>query len=226
MSLELPNFQQLVGNQSERLNGIKSWENLKIIGKNNLERIVQLSQENIYKMMSEGESPEEMKEIRVGIDYIKNELIPKSLQKPNLPRLRNESFHKDDKVVTYLGDTLEIISETDWINGIVIAVNKAFNKDWADGKPNSGYFWKVTVQTPNNVFPNKNTFVFSTSEPRVLFDWEYDYLKNSGDFDFLQIFSDNAFREWKPLWCIENDFENDASKMNMKDWILNGKVVD
>ncbi len=221
MSDKLPNFHQLVGNQIERLNGIKSWDKLALIGKNNLERIIQLAQESIYRMMADHESANEMREIRSGIEHIENHLIPKSPNKPTLPRLRNESFHKDDPVFAYLGDTDGIVVEKGWLYGKVIDVRKAFNKDWADGKPNSGYFWKVTVETKANIFPNENKFVFSTSEPRVIFDWEYDYLKNSNDAEFLQIFSDNAFREWKPLWCIEKALNCNAALMNMEDWIKN-----
>ncbi len=225
MNKNLPNLQQLIGNQSDRLSGIKSWNNLEIIGKNNLERIVQLAQENIYRMLADHEDSQDMKKIRTAIDFIENELLPKSINKPTLPKLRNEMFRKDDPVCAYLGDTGAAIAEKGWVRGQVVEVSKAFNKDWKDGKPNSGYFWKVTVKAQENIFPNDKKIAFSTTEPRVLLDWEYDYLKISEDADFLQIFSDNAFREWKPLWCIERNLECDASEMNMKNWLSREKII-
>src|SRR5215203_6221892 len=98
MSETLINLSQLVGNQNERLSGIKSWSNLEIIGKNNLERILQLAQENIYRMMSEHEDHQEMRKIKTSIDFINSELIPKSGDKPTLPKLRNEIFHQTDSI--------------------------------------------------------------------------------------------------------------------------------
>ncbi len=220
----LPDFQLFLGNESERLQGIDSWENLARIGSNNLERILQLAQENIYRMMSSNEDVNEMKLIRKGIDFINDQLLPDSVNKPTLPRLRNEMFRKNDNVYIYLGDTPNTIINNDWLIGKVLNVSKAFKKDWKDGKPNSGYFWKVLLETAQYIFPNENKISFSTSEPRVIFDWEFEYLKNPENGEFLEIFSKNAFREWKPLWCIEKDWEVDFSKMNFKNWIYNGSV--
>lgn len=225
MNQNLPNLQQLLGHQSDKLSGIKSWSNVEILGKNNLQRITQLAQENIYRMLSDHEDAKEMKLIHTGIDFIQNELLPKSVIKPTLPKLRNEMFRKDNFVYAYLGDTNGVIIEKGWIRGQVVDVSKAFNKDWKDGKANSGYFWKVTVEAKENIFTNSNKIVFSTTEPRVILDWEYDYLKIGNDLDFLQIFSNNAFREWKPLWCIEKNLECHASEMNMTNWIQIGKVI-
>lgn len=225
MNENLPNLQQLTGNQSDRLSGLLSWESLALTGKINLERIVQLAQENIYRMLSDHEDAKEMKLVHTGIDFIQTELLPNSVIKPTLPKLRNEMFRKDDMVYAYLGDTSGTIIEKGWLRGKVIEISKAFNKDWKDGKPNSGYFWKVMVEFGKNVFPNDDKIAFSTTEPRVILDWEYDYLKDSNDSDFLQIFSDNAFREWKPLWCIEKNLECNSAETNMKDWIVNGKIV-
>ena len=179
------NLSQLTGNQSDKLSGIQSWDDLKIVGKSNLKRIVQLSQENIYRMMSEIADAQEMKQIRTGIDLITKELIPKSINKPTLPKLRNEVFRQSDLVCAYLGDTTKILVEKGWLRGKVVSVSKAFNKDWKDGKPNSGYFWKVAVEFDRDVLLNENKIVFSTTEPRVIFDWEYNYFKNSGDGEFF-----------------------------------------
>ncbi len=226
MNKSLPNLQQFLGNQSDKLSGIKSWSKVEILGKHNLQRIVQLAQENIYRMLSDHEDAKEMRMIHTGIEFIQNELLSKSVVKPTLPKLRNEMFRKDDFIYAYLGDTKGTTIEKGWIRGQVVDVSKAFNKDWKDGKANSGYFWKVTVVSKENIFfTNNNKIAFSTTEPRAIFDWEYDYLKSSGDADFLQIFSDNAFREWKPLWCIEKDLECNALEMNMKDWIISGKII-
>ena len=219
MNTNLPDLQAFIGSESDRLSGINSWKNLENVGKNNLERIIQLAQENIYRMLSDHDDAKEMTAIRRGIDFIQNVLIPKSIVKPTLPKLRNEMFRKDDSVCAYLGDTIGTIIKTGWMQGKVADINKAFNKDWKDGKANSGYFWKVTVEFEENIFQNGNKISFSTTEPRVILDWEYDYLKNNDDPNFLQCFSDNAFREWKPLWCIEKELQCEADKMNMKGWI-------
>lgn len=224
MSAHLPNLEQLLGNESERLSGIKSWNNLETMGKNNLQRIIHLAQENVYRMLSDHDDAKEMKLIHRGIDFIQNELLPKSVNKPTLPKLRNEMFRHGNQVCVYLGDTDGTIAESGWIRGTVVGIDKAFNKDWKDGKANSGYFWKVTVKFEKNVFTNDKKIAFSTTEPRVILESDYDYLKNGADPEFLQIFSDNAYRHWKPLWCLEKNLECDAPAMNMKDWIVNGKV--
>jgi hypothetical protein len=176
-------------------------------------------------MLSDHEDAKEMRLIHLGIDFIQNERLPKSINKPTLPKLRNEMFCKDDFVYAYLGDTNGAIIEKGWIRGQVVEVSKSFNKEWKDGKANSGYFWKVSVEFEINIFPNNNKIALSTTEPRVILDWEYDFLRNGDDKDFLQIFSDNAFRTWKPLWCIEKNLECKTSAMNMKDWIENEKIV-
>ena len=225
MKNNLPDFQQLTGNQSARLRGIKSWDDFAIIGKNNLERIVGLAQENVYRLMSAAENNSEIKPVKKGIDYIKNDLLPASENKPTLPRLRNELFSLDNSVYVYLGDTENTSVEKGWVKGKVSEIAKGFNKNWKDGTPNSGYFWKVTVRFDQNIFPDENKISFSTSEPRAILEWEYDFLRDENNRDFLRIFSDNAYRDWKPLWCIERNSDCKSAGMNFKNWIDKGRII-
>jgi hypothetical protein len=215
-------LETMLGEQSGRIKGIKCWEDIENIGSNSIERLIQLSQETILKQMTQGADKDELKSIRKAIDYLE-QLKSKQCVKPLLPRLRNENLNNGDKVYIYLGDTKTSIAQQNWVKGLIIDKQKSFNNQWVDGTPNSGYFWLLTVKTEQDVFPRENTLKFSTSEPRVLHEWELIYLKNNFEIDkkFLDIFSTNANRDWLPIWCIEKSLTIDFP-MDMKSWILAG----
>lgn len=219
----LPSLELMTGGQYFRLKGISCWENVSILGKANLERLLQITQENIYRLMADISNQDDLKAISKGVSFIDEKLIPIAIKKPLLPRLRSESFVKGDKVLIYLGDTASTIinSGDSWVKANIEKVEKSYKADWFDCSANSGYYWRLTAKTSKPVFENGDldTINFSTSEPRVLLGWEYDYLKQTKDMEFLGIFSENASRTWLPLWCLERNLFCDVEKMNMKFWL-------
>jgi hypothetical protein len=219
----LPSLELMTGRQYFRLQGVSSWEDVSILGKANLDRLLQVTQENIYRLMTDISNQDDLKAIRKGVNFINEKLIPIAIKKPLLPRLRSESFVKGDKVLIYLGDTISTIinSEDSWVKANIEEVEKSYKSDWFDGSANSGYYWRLTAKTSKSVFENGNldSIPFSTSEPRVLLDWEYNYLTTIKDVEFLEIFSKNAWRTWLPLWCLEKNLSCDVEKMNMKVWL-------
>src|SRR5436853_279276 len=111
----LPSLELMLEKYRHRLKGINTWEQIKYLGRANLERIVQLAQENILGLMADITSRDDLRLIRNGITYITDDLIPTSLKKPLLPRLRNESFRKGDRVLIYLGDTKGSLAACNWV---------------------------------------------------------------------------------------------------------------
>lgn len=217
-----PSLELMFNGQRHRIKGIMSWADIEILGSNNIGRLIQISQELILKFMAEKMDKDELKLIRKGIDFLEC-LKEKSVSKPLLPRLRNESINSGDKVYIYLADTKGTIAKYNWVKGLVIDKEKSFKSQWVDGSANSGYFWLLTVKTEEEIFSGVNTIKFSTSEPRVLQDWELFYLKDNfgTEQQFIDIFSINANRDWFPVWCLENNISIN-SPMDMKSWLFNG----
>jgi hypothetical protein len=220
-----PSLESMFNGQNHRIKGIRGWKDVEILGCNNIGRLIQISQELILKFMTEQMDKDELKLIRKAIDYLEC-LKEQSVSKPLLPRLRNESINSGDNIYVYLADTKGIIAKEDWVKGLVIDKEKSFKSQWVDGSANSGYFWLLTVKTQKEIFSGVNTIKFSTSEPRVLHEWELFYLKNNlgTDPQFIDIFSVNANRDWFPIWCLENDIPV-TSPMDMKSWLFNGSFL-
>lgn len=220
----LPSLELMTGAQYFRLQGVSSWDDVASLGKTSLERLIQITQENVYKLMIDASNQDELKMIRQGVNFINDELIPNAVKKPLLPRLRSECFSNGDKIFIYLGDTSSTIinSKNNWVRANVEKVEKSYRSQWFDGSANSGYYWRLTARTFEPVFDKAvlDSVVFSTSEPRVLFDWEYSYFQQINDKNFLEIFSKNAWRDWLPLWCLEREIPCQAKEMDMKMWLL------
>ena len=217
-----PSLELMFNGQKHRIKGIRDWEDIEILGSNNIGRLIQISQELILKFMTEQIDKDELRLIKKGIDYLEG-LKEQFPSKPFLPRLRNENINSGDNVYIYLADTKGNMAKHNWVKGLVIDKEKSFKSEWVDGSANSGYFWLLTVKTEEEIFSGVNTIKFSTSEPRVLHDWELFYLKDnfSTAQKFIDIFSLNANRDWLPIWCLENDISI-TSPMDMKSWLFNG----
>src|SRR5262245_15170380 len=104
----------MLGTQSQRLRGITSWKQVPLLGKRNQERLVQLTQENIHRLLADGESRDELQRLREGIAYL-TECQETAPIKPLLPRLRSESIMQGDDVYVYMGDTEGSIAPTNWV---------------------------------------------------------------------------------------------------------------
>lgn len=219
---ELPSFDLIFGKQAERLQGIHSWDNIALLGKVNIEQLIQIAQQAVYALMADNNSREELRLIQKGIIHLKNWLSEEINSKPKLVRLRVESFHQGDEVVIYIGDSEGCITENKWQRATITKVTKGYQGDWDDGSPNSGYHWRLTATSDKEIFPQQSSISFSTSEPRVLPIWEFEYLLNAknNDIQFLQIFCDNAWRSWHPIWCLERGVKSSGERMDMKSWLL------
>jgi hypothetical protein len=220
---KLPTLEAMLGSQSQRLRGIGSWEQAPSLGKRNQERLVQLTQENIHRLLADGESRDELHRLREGIAYL-TECQETTPLKPILPRLRSERIMQGDDVYVYMGDTEGSIAPTEWVKAVITEREKGHNSAWVDSTPNSGYFWRLTATASVPFFPDVYSIPFSTSEPRVLLTHEYDYLKRAvtDDPEFLEVFATNAWRTWSPFWCLERGLACAGEKMDMKAWITTG----
>jgi hypothetical protein len=217
----LPPLETVFGRQLPRLRGITCWEQIEPLGKANIERLVQLAQDTAHLGLAEGMAHDELKAIRAGIDFLRERLAETSTAKPLLPRLRSESFRKGEVVVVYLGDTPGSIAPAPWIPAIITDVEKSYRAEWADGTPNSGYYWRLTAIAATPFFPEQRSVAFSTSEPRVLPQDDFDYLtiRHPDDTAFRDLYSANACRSWHPLWCLERGTLSSGEEMDMKSWL-------
>ena len=216
----LPDFDLAFGSQSYRLLGIPSWEHVPLLGKGNIDRLRQLSRETAMRLLGEGGSRDDLRDVQSVINFLSESLLTAE-EKPLLPRLRVESFRKGNSVRLYLGDSGGVIAPCTWVEATVMEVDKAFRPDWNDGSPNGGYFWHWTAVTSIPVFPDESKVRFSTSEPRALLAKEFAYLQQSLSDDpaFLEMFCANAWRTWEPLWCLEHGTVSSGGKMDMLRWI-------
>ena len=216
----LPALDALFGEQHHRLQGITSWEQIAGLGTANVQRLIQLAQETVQKLMAANADYTELRELARGIDQLSG-YLSNSAQKPVLPRLRVETFHKDDLVAVHIGDSLGHSGTTEWVQAKITEVRKAYKREWADGSPNGGYFWRCEATSNALFFPDQYSVGFSTSEPRVLKIDEWNYLRHAmqGDPVFFQIFVSNAYRTWTPLWCIERD-GCVTGEVDMRKWLL------
>lgn len=215
----LPPLEMLVGEQAFRLRGIASWEQAAVLGRANLTRLVELAQQAVNALLTMGGSRDELREMRRGIDYL-NGLLPEAIAKPLLPRLRAESFRMGDRVYVYVRDTEGCIAESDWVPAEITSVQKSFKSEWIDAAPNSGYYWRLTATTNTPVLPGVTPLPFSTSEPRVVLAWEWNYLRQAALTDpaFLEIYAENARRPWCPIWCLDRNLACAGEGMDMRAW--------
>ena len=219
-TLDLSAFDTVFGPQTYRLQGIPDWDVVAHLGKRNLERLQQLAQEHVLKNLAGEHDRAELRECRHVITFLSDCLASLPGDKPLLPRLRVESFHKGEAVRVFLGDSEGQIAPMPWVEATITAVEKAFRTDWNDGTANGGYFWRWTATTPYPVFPEQDWVRFSTSEPRVVSAWEFEYLTTeTSDTQFQTIFAANADRAWEPLWCLERNTHSSGAKMDMQGWL-------
>ncbi|MCP4135711.1 MAG: hypothetical protein GY754_32385 [bacterium] len=223
---DLPTLQELLGNDEHRLQGISRWDQIEIIGKKNIENIIHFARVNVNFQMTRGTSRDELSSLSQGIRYL-SEKVDAALSKPLFPRLRNESFREDERVVVFAADTPNSLPETDWISGRVSAIEKSHKPEFDDGSPNAGFFWRVTVTFEEEVFPGNAALSFSTTEPRCIPTIEFDYLRESQEKDhqFVEMYSKNAHRKWHPIWCLERDLESAGESMDMYSWLHKGTSI-
>lgn len=216
----LPDFETVFRQEAYRLRGISGWEQVPALGRENIERLLQLARESALTVMADDGSPEERRALKTAIDFLAG-CLTNSVSKPRFPRLRVESFRKGENVCIYMGDSIGAVASEKWVAATITAQDKSHRIDWNDGTANGGYFWRWTATADEPLFPGQEWVRFSTSEPRVLPVHEFEYLKcaTRDDPTFLTAYSENAWRTWEPLWCIERETHSSGGQMDMKAWI-------
>lgn len=218
-------FDLLSDANKPRLQGLTSWEQIPLLGTANIERVIQLAQENVNALMAVSAPRNELRAVADGIGRLREALASAS-KKPLLPRLRAETFRQGHNVKIYVGDSEGCIAPTAWVDAVITQVQKSHKPEFVDGTPNNGFYWRSTATTKQVVFSGQNTLAFSTTEPRVLLVWEFDFLQKAtkSDTEFLEIFAVNARRIWCPIWCLERHAGCAGEAMDMKTWLLEGSA--
>lgn len=216
---EREDLETLLGPQAHRLVGV-TWGNVAFLGRANVERILELARANVVAEFNAGEDRQVLRSLRRGVDALERVLAETMVDKPVLPRLRNELFRERDRVRVYMGDTPGVAAGSGWAVGEVIQVRKGYREQWDDGSPNGGYHWRVTVDLWMEGGRGW-TVAFSTTEPRAVLedDWPHLLQASRDDPVFWEAYVANAYRPWQPLWVSEAGRVIDAGAMNFAAWI-------
>jgi hypothetical protein len=229
MQTRLPALEEMLGEDSYRLEGVSDWETVSQLGDANLARLEALVEKHIYGLMAQGETPQELKALAQGKKHLIQLRKEHTEVKPYLPRLRNELFQTGDLLMLYLGDTSSSKTLT-WRKVKVMNVEKGHNSQWSMDSSARGYYWRVTVNADDNtpLLPGHTTLSFSTTEPRAILHSEFKYLLDAqaNDPAFFDVFCDNAQRNWTPIWCLELGLDCPTDKMNMRHWLSSYLEVD
>jgi hypothetical protein len=215
----LPSLDSLFGSEAHRLRGLKSWSDLPLLGRLNLVRLQHLAQEQAYANLARDQR-EELRELQPGLRELGRLAEHAQERRPMLPRLRVEMFHPGDRLSIFLGDSPGTLVQG-WVDARVEKVAKNHRPEWVSPQANSGYFWEVTASAERDLFPNSRQIRFSTTEPRVLPQGEFHYLLWAERFEsrFFEIFVENAWRDWTPLWCIDRHTTIDPAKIDYASWL-------
>jgi hypothetical protein len=214
----MPSLDAALGGEGWRARGIRSWEDTANLGRANLRSLKEWAQEAANKAFVE-QDREFLTEVRPTLARLMDLAAHATEDKPLLPHLRRESFHLNEPVRVYVGELPGATAS--WAQGRVSAIEKAFNPDWKGPGPNSGYYWRVTARLAADALPQFSELSFSTSEPRVLPEADFIWLRGAllSDRRFVEIFAENSRRGWQPLWCQEAGVSIDAAAMNLIAWL-------
>ncbi len=221
MSAE-PFVDTLLGSNADRLRGLDRWEQLPCLGRANLSRIVALLRAESGLAMAEDRGRDELHALAHATSRVVALHDASGLRRPVLPRLRNELFRAGDAVQVYVGDSPGTVSTTPWIAGRITAVEKAYRRDWDNGEPNGGYFWRSTIVTSEAAFQDGEALRCSTTEPRVLLDEDARALRvlMNDDPEYFEIYTANAWRDLTPLWCLERELSFEGRAVDPSRWWL------
>jgi hypothetical protein len=224
---ELPSFAFLFDENAWRLQGLRSWPDISLLGRANLDRLLELARERAAGAMHRG-SLDRQELAALGPGLRRLELLARDTleRKPVLPRLRVEHFRRDDALEIFVGDSPGTVAGTSWVEARVMAVTKAHNPAWVTSEPNSGYFWQITARVERELFPGTDLVRFSTSEARALLAEEVRQLREevAASTAFSALWCENAWRDWTPLWCLERGMRIDPSGVDFARWLRCGHV--
>jgi hypothetical protein len=217
--VELPDIENLLTRNRERVQGIRGWADIARLGRTNLRRLRELLAEDASAAASSEISSVERREFAQSAEALRDLHEHATEDKPCLVRFRVESFRAGDDVYVYAGDTPHSLVPN-WVSGTIVAVAKAHRPEWNDGSPNAGYYWEVTIKPSRPVFSDAETLRCSTSEPRVQHFRDYRALFDAlhSDPEFFRVFADNAQRSWSPLWCLERGLQIPVGASDVRAW--------
>ena len=213
-----------LGAQSARTRGIQDGSCLKSLGKANLQLLVQLlsraAQDHLVAGSEGRDALRSAQKIRTWLEEAAARSLP---VRPVLPRLRTEFFQPGDKVVCFIGDSPGLSAGYDWVPGVVRSVQKSNRQEWRNDPGTGGFYWRIEAELePKSA--RSGTIHFSTTEPRVLTIMDFQTLQRCFEEDlyFLAVFTENAVRDWPPIWNIERGFDRTVDVMPYAKWLLRG----
>jgi hypothetical protein len=198
-----------LGAQSARTRGIQDGSCLKSLGKANLQLLVQLlsraAQDHLVAGSEGRDALRSAQKIRTWLEEAAARNLP---VRPVLPRLRTEFFQPGDKVVCFIGDSPGLSAGYDWVPGVVRSVQKSNRQEWRNDPGTGGFYWRIEAEL----------------EPRVLTIMDFQTLQRCFEEDlyFLAVFTENAVRDWPPIWNIERGFDRTVDVMPYAKWLLRG----
>ena len=216
----------LLDHAADRARGIDS-SRLTDVGRSNLRRLLELAQQAAQRALFDV-TADERKERAAGIAELKRLVDSTTVERPLLPRLRNESFREGERVVVWLGDTPGLYrAASGWVHGVIQEVSKSYRKQWDTGEPNGGWYWRLTAEVEIEILPDRRAVAFSTSEPRAIAERDWAWLTQAckEDPDYVAMFAENANRPWTPLWCSELGVDVQG-EMDMAAWLRSATHVE
>jgi hypothetical protein len=219
---ELPSLAFLFDRNAWRLRGLQSWQDISLVGRANLDRLLDLARERAAGAMHQGSlDREELTALRPGLRYLEALARDTVERKPVLPRVRVEHFRPHDALEIYLGDSPGAVAKMPWLKARAVAVDKAHNPAWVTSERNSGYFWQITARADCEIFPDTDMVRFSTSEPRALLAEEICLLRDevAASTPFAALWCENAWRAWSPMWCLERGTRIDPLGVDFVRWL-------
>jgi hypothetical protein len=207
---------ELFEHEGERFRGITGWDDLQHLGRTNMNRLVELARDRINAALAEGRA-DDVRERAGAIDALGTIAAGCTADLPMLPRIRVELFRLGMPVRIFLGDSPGSLS-TGWADDRVTHLAKGFRSEWSTGRGNSGWFWEVTAEASQELFPRQRSVRFSTTEPRVLPDHDLGRVRDAPPH-FRRVFCQNAWREWHPLWCIDRGVGIDVARVDFEAWL-------
>jgi hypothetical protein len=217
--VEAESFASVFDQEAHRLRGVQTWEDVGFLGRGNTERLARLASAEATGAFARGDvSRDDLRDLRKAIDRLRAVAAQSTVDKPYLPRLRDELFRRGDEIFLYIADSDGAAPGADWRAATVIDVAKARKLAWAGSPGNAGFYWQVTVESAGEFFPGVRRLRFSTTEPRAQLRHDIEWLRH-GDSRFLEIFAANAWRDWQPIWCFERGTEARVETMDMAPWL-------
>jgi len=210
---------ELMGEEADRLTGIDVIDDLEVLGRASLGRILDIATQTLLEGYA-GDMERATLRLLVRAKQHLEELYASADERPPLPRLRRQTFHVRDEVMVFLGDTPGS-AISGWWQATVTGVTKGSRPEWRLASSDRGFFWRVEVTGDVPWRDSANTLATTTSEPRVqrVRDLEW-FAKHPEETRLREIFAKNAERDWSPMWWLDAGLKPEhLETMQMGAWL-------